>query len=71
MPANPGPQHTPAMTRNLGIGFGGGTPGGQMAGRGAASLVPQGDAAYLWVLVILEVLAISWLRQAFKRYHGG
>lgn len=66
------PSHSPAMPRNLGAG---GPTGGTLGGRGrlgaASGLVPQGDAAYLWVLVILEVLAISWLRTAFKRYHGG
>jgi hypothetical protein len=65
-------QHSPAGARNLGVGGGGtgGTLGGRMTA-GAPSTVPQGDAAYLWALVVLEVLAISWLRQAFKRHHGG
>lgn len=67
-----GPQHTPAMPRSVGPSLGGGTPGGRPAGRpGPSALVPQGDAAYLWALVVLEALAIGWLRQAFKRYHGG
>lgn len=66
------PSHSPAMPRNLGTGNGptGGTLGG-LGRLGAGGLVPQGDAAYLWVLVALEVLAIAWLRSAFKRYHGG
>ena len=66
-----GPAHSPAMPRNLGTG---GPTGGTLGGRGrlgASGLIPQGDAAYLWVLVALELLAISWLRTAFKRYHGG
>lgn len=63
--------HSPAGARNLGVGFGGGTPGGVSRRAGPSSAIPQGDAAYLWALVILEVLAIGWLRSAFKRYHGG
>ena len=67
-----GPAHSPAMPRNLGTG---GPTGGTLGGFGrlgaGGGLIPQGDALYLWVLVILEVLAISWLRTAFKRYHGG
>ena len=67
-----GPAHSPAMPRNLGTGGPtGGTPGGYNRRLGASGLVPQGDAAYLWGLVVLEVLAIGWLRSAFKRYHGG
>jgi hypothetical protein len=56
----------------------GGLPsGGGRTGRRPAlpfslgSLLPSGDAAYLWGLIAAEVLAIVWLRQAFKRYHGG
>jgi hypothetical protein len=30
-----------------------------------------GDEGYLWILVIIEVLAIGILRKKFKRYHGG
>jgi hypothetical protein len=30
-----------------------------------------GDEHYLWILVILEVVAIGWLRHAFRRRHGG
>ncbi len=65
--------HSPAGTRNLGVGGGGtgGTLGGLRGRPGPSAIVPQGDAAYLWVLVALEVLAIGWLRAAFKRYHGG
>ncbi len=67
-----GQQHTPAAPRNPSPRIAGGTLGGLMGRPGAApALVPQGDAAYLWALVILEVLAIGWLRSAFKRYHGG
>lgn len=61
-----------------GVSLGGGTPGGMGYGPGRQArpsivqgLIPSGDAAYLWALVLLEVLAIGWLRSAFKRYHGG
>ena len=70
----PGPQHTPAAARNPSPRIAGGTLGGLgfMSGRpGPSGLIPQGDAFYLWILVGLEVLAISWLRSAFKRHHGG
>ena len=30
-----------------------------------------GDEGYLWVLVALEVLAITWGRRYFRRFHGG
>lgn len=30
-----------------------------------------GDEVYLWILLALEIGAISWLRSAFSRYHGG
>jgi hypothetical protein len=30
-----------------------------------------GDEGYLWILMILEVLAMGLLRKKFKRYHGG
>lgn len=66
-----GQQHTPAATRNPSPRIAGGTLGGLMAGRPAPALAPQGDAAYLWALIALELLAIVWLRKSFKRYHGG
>jgi hypothetical protein len=30
-----------------------------------------GDEGYLWLLIALEVGAMAWLRQAFRRHHGG
>jgi hypothetical protein len=30
-----------------------------------------GDEGYLWLLIALEVGAMAWLRQAFRRNHGG
>lgn len=54
-----------------------GIPQGTMGGRkSAAGMRPGmklniGDEKYLWILVILEVAAIGWLRKYFRRYHGG
>jgi len=64
-------QHTPAAPRNPSPRIAGGTLGGLMPRPGMPAVVPQGDAAYLWMLVLLEVAAIAWLRKTFKRYHGG
>lgn len=61
--------HTPAAARNPSPRIAGGTLGGLRAS--PPPIVPTGDAAYLWGLVLLELLAIGWLRSAFKRYHGG
>jgi hypothetical protein len=33
--------------------------------------VKMDDSMYLWILVLLEVGTIAWLRAAFSRYHGG
>jgi hypothetical protein len=30
-----------------------------------------GDELYLWLLVIVEVFALMWLRAAFRSAHGG
>lgn len=30
-----------------------------------------GQEMYLWVLVLLEVIAIGGLRKFFRRFHGG
>jgi len=30
-----------------------------------------GDEQYLWILIGLEIVAMGWLRQAFRRRHGG
>lgn len=47
-----------------------GTPGGRSMGR-RGGMVPIGDEMYLWILVVMEALAIGALRQQFRRYHGG
>jgi len=30
-----------------------------------------GDEMYLWLLILLEIGAIAFLRNHFRRYHGG
>jgi hypothetical protein len=54
-------------------GMTGGTLGGvKMSSGGRPGLKMQaGDEMYLWVLVILEVLLMSFLRNSFRRHHGG
>jgi len=52
----------------------GGTLGGIPRAAGARPSrinVNVGDEMYLWLLVVLEALAIGWLRQRFRRRHGG
>jgi hypothetical protein len=51
-----------------------GTLGGirtAVGGRPGSRSMPMGDEVYLWILLALEVGAISWLRATFSRYHGG
>lgn len=50
-----------------------GTMGGVSAigPRPGKSMTILGDEVYLWILVVLEVGAIMFLRSAFSRYHGG
>lgn len=56
-----------------GMGGTGGTLGGRKIATGAAPGMKMaiGDEGYLWILVLVEVLAIGLLRKKFKRYHGG
>ena len=51
----------------------GGTLGGRKIATGAAPgmRLAIGDEGYLWILVIIEALALGYLRKRFKRYHGG
>ena len=71
-PGNRNLGNAPAGGTLGGLPSGGGQPGRMPAfSLGLGSFLPQGDAAYLWGLVAAEVLAIAWLRKAFKRYHGG
>jgi hypothetical protein len=58
------------------VGGMGGTIGGKpsmAAGRVKAGgkQVMLGDEVYLWILVLLEVGAMAWARQSFRRHHGG
>lgn len=50
-----------------------GTPGGQKktAGIRPGMKLQAGDEVYLWFLVLLEVLAMVFLRNHFRRHHGG
>lgn len=48
-----------------------GTLGGAATGRPGRPQLMLGDEKYLWLLVILEVIATSILRKRFRRYHGG
>ena len=56
-----------------GVGGAGGTLGGRKSATGArpGMNIAVGDEGYLWILVILEVIAMGVLRKKFKRYHGG
>jgi hypothetical protein len=51
-----------------------GTMGGPSAAAGArpgARSVYLGDEVYLWLLVFLEVGTMCFLRNKFRRHHGG
>lgn len=50
-----------------------GTPGGigAAAGRRPGMKLMVGDEAYLWLLLLLELLAMGLLRKHFRRHHGG
>lgn len=52
-----------------------GTLGGMvqnaMGARPGSRSLQLGDAGYLWILVALEVAALAWGRNIFKRRHGG
>ena len=49
-----------------------GTPGGlKAAGGRPGKKLMAGDEMYLWVLIVLELLAMVVLRNQFRRHHGG
>lgn len=55
-----------------------GIPQGTMGGRAPAAggrpgtrPVLLGDELYLWALLVLEVGVMSFLRNKFRRHHGG
>lgn len=56
---------TPSRAQNAG------TLGGPTTGRPGRPQLMLGDEKYLWILVILEVLATGVLRKKFRRHHGG
>lgn len=60
-------------TPTPGAGGAGGTLGGVRiaTGAGPGMKLAIGDEGYLWLLVILEVVTMAFLRKRFKRYHGG
>jgi len=60
----------PAASNPTPSGITQGTPGGATSRPGRATLM-LGDEMYLWGLVLLEVGAIAFLRNHFRRYHGG
>lgn len=64
----------PSTSNTIPQGGMGGTPGGRPnATTRAAGSVSYliGEVGYLWVLVIIEVLLMGWLRNANRRHHGG
>ena len=49
-----------------------GTPGGLRAAGGRPGMkIQAGDEMYLWLLVFLEVITMVFLRNQFRRHHGG
>lgn len=48
-----------------------GTLGGPATRRPGRPQLALGDEKYLWLLVLLELLATIMLRKSFRRYHGG
>lgn len=60
----------PAASNPTPSGISQGTPGGATSKPGR-SIVTLGDEHYLWLLVFLEVGVIAFLRNHFRRYHGG
>lgn len=61
--SNPNPSGIPQGTL-------GGSRVGSSGSRPGTSL-RIGDEGYLWILVILEIMAMGFLRRHFRRYHGG
>ena len=51
-----------------------GTQGGRARATGSRPGIPSlnmGDEFYLWALVLIEVFVMGYLRQHFRRHHGG
>lgn len=65
---------TPAASNPNPSGIPQGTVGGQAmptSSKPGRSQIMLGDEMYLWVLVLLEVGFLAFLRNRFRRYHGG
>lgn len=41
------------------------------AGRRPGLKLTLGDEGYIWVLIAIEILIMGFLRNHFRRYHGG
>lgn len=73
----------PSMSNTAPSGVPQGTLGGVGATRATSTATPPrantgnrpslnfGEEVYLWILVLLEVAIMSYLRNHFRRYHGG
>lgn len=65
----------PAKSNTSQSGAAGGTMGGKptstVGSRPGRRVIQLGDEMYLWILVLIEVALIGWLRQQFRRHHGG
>lgn len=65
-----GKNSSASNTRQSGIPQG--TLGGLRASGGRPGMKLQaGDEVYLWILVALEILAMVFFRNQFRRHHGG
>lgn len=67
-------KRTPSTSNTNPSGAPQGTPGGTRTAVGARpgrGVMQVGGEMYLWALVLLEVGAMAWLRNHFRRYHGG
>jgi hypothetical protein len=50
----------------------GGTPGGVRAtGSKPGMKMNAGDEVYLWAMVLIEILVMTFLRNNFRQHHGG
>lgn len=64
--------HGTRMSNPTPSGVSQGTPGGRTAGgRRPGMKLMLGDEMYLWMLLVIELLAMGFLRKHFRRYHGG
>jgi hypothetical protein len=75
MPRAVGVKHgrsgSPASSNPTPSGIPQGSPGGRMGMRPGRRRLMVGDEVYLWLVLGLEVAAMGFLRNHFRRYHGG